>query len=226
MNKLCALRYSGMCFSEDVSWTALAVSWTGCLALAWTGQRHWQVVAVLLACVGGMQMWEALLWRSPGCTADNATLSSLGAVNNYLEPLVFWVAASWFLQPRSPGLARIAMGINVAYALTFGVLTMEYLRRPLDRKCTLQGPSGSLVWQWNQFGARNLLYLLFLAATVSTAAAYMPAGVNVGVIVAILGSFTASAVMYRNDQALIGSMWCFLSAFLPWAFVLVAGDAA
>jgi len=226
VNKLCALRYIGMCFSEEVSWTALGVSWTGCLALAWTGQRHWQVLAVLLASVGGMQMWEALLWRTPGCTADNATLSGLGAVNNFVEPLVFWVAASWLLRARSVGRARVAMCINAAYAVVFGALTMEYLGRSLDRKCTVQGPSGSLVWQWNQYGARNFLYVLFLAATVSTAAAYMPQGVDVGVIVAILGSFSASAVMYRNDQALIGSMWCFLSAFLPWTFVLVAVDAA
>lgn len=215
-----------MCFSEEVSWTALAVSWTGCLALAWTGQRHWQALALLLASVGGMQMWEALLWRTPGCTEANASLSRLGAVNNYLEPLVFWVAASWLVQPRSPGRARVALAINAAYAMVFGALTMEYLHRPLDRTCTLSGPSGSLVWQWNQFGTRTILYLLFLAATVSTAAAYMPAGVDMGVIVAILGSFSASAFVYRNDQALIGSMWCFLSAFLPWAFVLAAGDAA
>lgn len=212
-----------MCFSENVSWATLVASWTGCAALAATGQPQWQAMAGFLAVVGGMQLWEALLWRNVagGCTSTNGALSNAGAINNHLEPVALYAMCRWLLAPRSPLKANLAGAIIVVYVLVFGVLTASFLRRPLDQRCTRATRSG-LGWQWNEYGNHsNLAYALFLVAFITTTYAYMPAGVDHAFTAVILTSLAASRVVY-GGTGMVGSMWCFFAALVPWlAFAFV-----
>lgn len=206
-----------MCFSEDVSWVTLAASWTGCLAMAATGKPHLQAMAGFLALVGGMQLWEALLWRNidQGCTPTNGKLSNAGAINNHLEPIALYLISATMLSPRSPLRAQLAGGVMAAYVLVFGVLTTGFLRRPLEDRCTLLTPSG-LVWQWNAYGRRTFpAYLLFLLAFVTTTYAYMPAGYDHTMAFVTVGSMVLSYMMYGR-KGMAGSMWCFFAATVPW----------
>ena len=204
-----------MCFSERASWMTLAASWTGCAAMASTGQPHLQALAGFLALVGGMQLWEALLWRNTGCTRTNGALSDAGAINNHLEPVALYAMSAWLLTPRSPMRARIAGGVMIAYVLVFGMLTAGFLRRPLERRCTRLTDHG-LAWRWNDYGrATNPAYLLFLAAFVTTMYAYMPPGSDHKIVAITVSSFAISRAIY-GGRGMTGSMWCFFAALVPW----------
>ena len=206
-----------MCFSEDVSWATLAASWTGCAALAATGQPHLQAMAGFFAVVGGMQLWEALLWRNVagGCTSTNGALSNAGAINNHLEPLALYAMCRWLLAPRSPFKANLAGAVIVVYVLVFSLLTANFLHRPLEQRCTRATRSG-LTWQWNEYGNNtNLAYALFLAAFVTTTYAYMPAGVDHAFTAVTLTSLVVSNALY-GGKGMVGSMWCFFAALFPW----------
>lgn len=204
-----------MCFSERVSWLTLASAWSGCLALAAAGEPHLQALAGFLAWVAAMQMVEAMLWRHPGCSETNGLVSGAGAVINHAEPLVLFVLARCMLRPRSPAAARAALVLVAASTAVFGALTVQYLRRPLEDRCTRRTPDG-LVWQWNDLGSGTKLYVLFVAALVATLYAYLPDPWFM--IGAVLLTFGASHAMYRNRK-MVGSMWCFFAAFLPWVLV-------
>lgn len=206
-----------MCFSEPVSWAALATSWAGCAALAATGAPHAIALAAFLAVVGSMQLWEALLWRDVtrsggACTPANAAVSSAGAVTNHAEPLVLWAACRALLPAAGGRGAALAAGMVLAYAAVAVPLTAAFVAREDAAKCTVRTSHG-LVWRWND--APDALYALFLAALVATLYAYMPAGVRHPAIVVTLVTFAASHALYR-DTGMIGSMWCFYAAFLPW----------
>lgn len=210
-----------MCYTEGASWAGLAAAWTGCAALAAAagggggGGAHWLVLAGALAVVGGMQLWDALLWRHRGaCTPANATLSKLAAANNHAEPLVYWLLAHWLLTPRSRGRAQLAGGLIAAYALVFGALTLRFWRLPAEEQCTDVGRGGSLTWRWNQAAPAGA-YALFILAALATTYAYMPAGVDHAVAATIVGTFGASYAQYAGEGA-VGRMWCFYAAFLPW----------
>jgi hypothetical protein len=210
-----------MCFSEDVSWLTLAASWSGCAALAATGQPHWQAMAGFLALVGGMQLWDALLWRtSRWCTPANGALSSAGAVNNHLEPVALYVMCRWLLAPRSPLRADLAGAVMAVYALVFGALTLGFMRRPLSERCTIAS-SGGLTWQWNEHGRHTgPAYGLFVLAFVTTMYAYLPPGVDHAMAAVCVGSLAGSYAVYRN-QGMVGRMWCVFAAVLPW--LILAG---
>jgi len=204
-----------MCFSERVSWTTLAASWTGCAAMASTGQPHLQAMAGFLALVGGMQLWEALLWRNTGCTPTNGALSDAGAINNHLEPVALYAMSALLLTPRSPAKARLAAVVMAAYVAVFATLTVGFLRRPLERRCTRLTDHG-LAWQWNDYGkATDPAYLLFLAAFVTTTYAYMPPGFDHTMVAVTVSSFAISSAIYGR-RGMTGSMWCFFAALVPW----------
>ena len=59
------------------------------------------------------------------------------------------------------------------------------------------------------------MYGLFLASMIATADAYFDWRISA----VILGTFLASWAQYRETN-MIGSMWCFYAAFLPWLLVL------
>jgi hypothetical protein len=207
-----------MCFSEPVSWATLAVSWTGCAALAAGGSPHARALAAFLAVVGGMQLWEALLWRDVSatggaCTPFNAAVSSAGAVTNHAEPLALWAACRALLPAASPTAARLSAALVLAYAVAFVPLTAAFVAGDDADRCTTRGPGG-LVWKWNDTGA--YLYVLFLATMVATLYAHMPAGLNHLAAAVTVITFTASYVQY-SGTGMVGSMWCFYAAFLPWA---------
>ena len=211
-----------MCFSERVSWMALVASWTGCAALIMTGKPEWVAVAILLGVAGSMQLWEALLWREPRCSSTNGLVTNIAAVVNHTEPLVYYAASSTVLQARDPRLAAVALVVVSAYVVVFGALTSRFLKRPLERRCTLPKDPHGLVWQWadNGSGLGRYAYLLFVAALVTTTYAYMPSGVNHLVTVVAVGSFILSYAQYQGRN-LTGTMWCFFGAVVPWFFVAI-----
>jgi hypothetical protein len=203
-----------MCFSEPVSWAALVASWSGCAALA-TVSPAWRAVALFLAVVGGMQLWEALLWRHRACTQTNATISKLGAVNNHAEPLAYFAACAASVEPASRGLAFAAAFVTVACSALLGKMTYDFWKRPVRDQCTVDRGDG-LVWQWNAHaGFTKPAYALFLASLLLTTYAYLPAGANHTMAFAIASSYAASYAIYRR-KAMVGSMWCFYAALLPW----------
>lgn len=206
-----------MCFSEKASWLALAASWSGCLALASTGKKEMEVLAGALAVVGTMQLWEALLWRESRraggrCTQRNALISRLGALNNHLEPIAYWLLAAAALRPRSGTLQQAAAICTVAYSALFGYITLQFSRKRREQQCTLRRPCGGLVWQWNEHG---WAYVLFIACLLVTTYAYLPPGTDHAAALAIVLTYGASHALYSGTK-MIGSMWCFFAAFLPW----------
>lgn len=209
-----------MCFSERVSWLTLGVSLAGCGALASYSSPQYWVLAGLFVNIALMQLWEALLWRQRGeCTPANHTYSKLAAVTNHLEPLVLFGLSALWLKPASPGLKHATWLVVAVYTAVFGYLTYRYLREPQEKACSTVGKDG-LVWTWN-YGSHQNAYFLFVATMLMIVYAYFPPSSRLGVMGIIGGSFALSQVVYGGTK-MVGSMWCFIGALVPWLFVLAS----
>lgn len=203
VKKNCVLH---MCFSERVSWTTFGISMLGVLAALRNGDPHTNVLAYSLAVIGSMQAFEALLWRDP----SNVTIARAACIVNHVQPLVFWALSSTFITtPRSPEAALRAQLAIAAYL----AVAIPYTYSQVQKSTLVTvGPNG-LEWEWNKRGP--VVYALFLTSLCATADAYFDSTV----VAVIVVSFGLSFAQYHK-QKMVGSMWCFYAAFLPWLLVL------
>lgn len=191
-----------MCFSEEVSWIASAVSVAG-IVNALGRSIETDVLAYSLAIIASMQVFEAMLWRDP----TNMDIARLAALVNHLQPVWFWVLSANSLPAKSPDAATRARVALAAYVAAIIPYTIDAMRRP---HLVVVGPNG-LEWKWHYGPYREVVYGLFLTSLVATAEAYFDWRISA----VIVGTFIASWVQYR-DSNMVGSMWCFYAAFLPW----------
>ena len=208
-----------MCFSERVSWATYAVSMAGVGAVIARNQASTEtrVLALALMVVGTMQLYEALLWRNP----NNATVAKIAMLTNHLQPVVFWALCVLLLKPAYPELAPFAAAILAAYiAVVLPYTTRAWRDTTPERPLVVETNSG-LEWKWNRYKGKTLVYGLFVVSACVTTLAYVshPAPV----IAAILASFGAS--MYIYPDGMVGSMWCFYAALLPWLLLVATWNS-
>jgi hypothetical protein len=151
-----------------------------------------------------MQGFEALLWRQP----TNHTVAAAAMLVNHAQPLVFWALSSRTLKPQSVEKERRARALATLYSAVAGAYTGSQFQETL----VTQTPCG-LLWKWNYGRLAPVVYALYLASCLATLDAYYDDSKNLSIV--FLTTFAASAVVYRQNN-MIGSMWCFYSAFLPW----------
>ena len=196
-----------MCFSERVSWVTFGVSMAGVAAVtARTADPHARALAWSLALAGSMQAFEGLLWKSPG---DRGVATGAMLVN-HVQPLAFLAISAAMLPPASSEKAARARGLAAAYAAVMGAYTASELSDPAP---LVERTASGLVWRWNYGSMAPVAYTLYLLSVLATLEAYYE---NPRPLQAIFcATFAGSAVLYA-DTSMIGSMWCFHAALLPW----------
>lgn len=194
-----------MCFSERVSWLAFGTNGFGVARALqkYPDDKQKRTLAYTLGFIGSMQGFEALLWRDP----KNHTVAAAAMMLNHAQPLVFWALSSK-LHSKSIDKERRARNLATLYSTVAGAYTATQLKENL----VTQTPCG-LLWEWNYGRLAPLVYALYLASCLATLDAYYDDSKTLSIV--FLTTFAASAGVYRHNN-MIGSMWCFYSAFLPW----------
>ena len=195
-----------MCFSERVSWATFLANGLGVARALGNNPDNKQkrTLAYTLGFIGSMQGFEALLWRDP----TNHAIAATAMMVNHAQPLVFWGLSSKALTSRSLEKERRARSFVTLYT----TITAMYTASQLQENLVEQTPCG-LLWHWNYGDIAPLVYALYLASCLATLDAYYDDSRNLSII--FLTTFFASAGVYRQNN-MIGSMWCFYAAFLPW----------
>jgi hypothetical protein len=195
-----------MCFSERVSWLAFGANGLGVARALQKYPRDKQkrTLAYALWFVGSMQGFEALLWRDP----SNHAVAATAMMVNHAQPLVFWALSSSKIQSISIDKERRARSLVTLYSAIAGAYTASQLQENL----VTQTPCG-LLWKWNYGALAPLVYATYLASCLATLDAYYDDSKTLSIV--FLTTFSASAFIYRHNN-MIGSMWCFYAAFLPW----------
>ncbi|MGA1563733.1 MAG: hypothetical protein ACO35C_03825 [Pontimonas sp.] len=194
-----------MCFNAEVSLGTYIAGSAGSLLLA----SHNLPLGLLYLTVVQMQLVEYLLWRNPSCDAAvNRAATRAGIVVNHVEPLVFY-------------LALLGTGVVIPLeahlvVLLYTFVASGYTKEALETvQCTTldgkRGCSPHLYWKWNDLRGKQVVYGLFLATLITLS---LSAG-DVEHAWISVATFGVSALLYSKTSA-VGSMWCFIAAFLPW----------
>lgn len=175
--------------------------------LAKTDDPRLRALAKTLGVVGSMQGFEALLWRDPG----NRAVATAAMLVNHSQPLVLF-AFSRHLPAKSPEALSRAQSAAAAYA----AIMTGYTSGALSKESLVSRTPSGLVWEWNYGMLAPVAYGAYLTSVLTTLDAFY--GDIPGVAEIFVATFVASLVVYR-DTSMIGSMWCFYAAFLPWALL-------
>ena len=191
-----------MCFSEPVSWATWVINVAGVTRAYSTGNAQTKTLALSLLYVGSMQAFEALLWRNP----TNQALATTAMLVNHTQPLVF-LGLSQRLPAKDAAKAKRAATLTAAYAAVATTYTFN-----IKETLVKETPCG-LQWTWNYGKYAPVMYASYLASVLATLDAYYDDSKNLSAL--FLATFATSVAVYQ-DRNMIGSMWCFFAAFLPW----------
>lgn len=204
-----------MCYSAEVSLFTFTIGFGFSTLLAFSKGKFHRLLGWFLGFVSVMQLIEYLLWRHPICDDYNKTVSVIGMVLNHLQPVVLALLTGLFYKQRLPVLLALSafyLAVIIPYSGQF----------TSDLRCSTRDGTTDphLVWNWNAMKGSELVYLVFLGTFVGVALAGMPAGVGGLFAFASVLTYGLSNLIY--ERKVMGSLWCFWTAFFP-AGIYLAG---
>lgn len=201
-----------MCFNAEVSIGAYIIGLFGCYYLYTKG---FIIEAIFYAWVAHMQLIEYFLWKNQPCnpvseiTENNIKISKAGIIVNHLEPFILWGAILYFSSKKLPNTLNYFM-------IVFAIITYNYVKSVYKERCTTvtEESKPHLYWEWNYNNKIKAIYYTIFLFVLMILSIY---GLNNGGMHAIIIflSFIISHIVYGKKRV-IGSMWCFMAAFIPW----------
>lgn len=198
-----------MCYSAQISLLTFSIGFGFSALLTQSGLKFHRLLGWFLGYVSLMQLIEYLLWNHQICDDYNKSISILGMVLNHLQPVILAILTGSFYFKQIP----VLIGVVIAYLTVIIPYSLQFTS---DLQCSMQQCGSTdphIVWNWNTLKHSNFVYLVFLAAFVLVGLCGMPS--NSGAMFASVAvfSYTLSALIY--DRKVMGSLWCFWTAFMP-----------
>lgn len=195
-----------MCFSPEVSLITLITGLMGSYLLYNLNTIRFKILGGFLGYVSLMQLVEFLLWNHQTCDEYHKKLSIMGMLLNSSQPLILGLLILYFNPINNP----IIIATLVTYiAFVIGIYIPLYTS---DLHCT-QPRQGDphLVWNWLILPNHRIWELLYIITSVILILFGVPKGITFAL--AMTGSMVASLIIYPRQ--VMGSMWCFFTAFAP-----------
>ena len=188
-----------MCFSKEVSLGTFITGVIGGLLCVSTGIPDYKIIGFFMIFISLMQGIEYLLWEHQECDTYNKTVSYIGMILNHLQPIVLFLLVTVYSKSTK---------LNLILILIYTLVIIEYSSKYIN-DCTVKS-KGSLYWKWNYLNYNYLVYTLFLITIISLGSNLTKYGNLFNLFVFI--SYILSLIIYGSTK-MVGSMWCFFSAF-------------
>lgn len=203
-----------MCYSANVSLLTFTIGIGFSALLVFSEDKYHRLLGWFLGFVSFMQLIEYLLWMHPVCDEYNKMISLIGMVLNHLQPVVLALLTGLFYRQRLPVLAAL-VAVYLAVIIPYSAQFTSDLRCS-TRQCEATDPH--IVWNWNTMKGDRLVYLVFLGTFVGVGLAGMPLKVGGLFAAGSVLTYGLSSLIY--DRKVMGSLWCFWTAFIPSAIYL------
>ena len=198
-----------MCYSADVSLFTFAIGFGFSILLIFTNEKFNKLLGLFLGFVSLMQLIEYLLWKHPVCDDYNKTISVIGMCLNHLQPVVLALITGLIYSKNIGSLILI----SIAYLTVIIPYSAQFTD---DLRCSTKQVGDTdphLVWNWNSMKNNEIVYYLFLASFVAIGLIGMP--FDKGLIFSIVAVLTYGSSKLIYDRKVMGSLWCFWTAFIP-----------
>lgn len=203
-----------MCYSAEVSLFSFVMGVGFSTLLFFSTHTFHRLLGTFLGFVSLMQLIEFLLWMHPVCDTYNKTVSVVGMVLNHSQPIVLALLTALFYGKL--------VGWLLAIVAVYLVVIVPYsLQFTTDLQCTTRQCGATdphLVWNWNVLPYNPVVYTVFLAAFVGIALLGLPTQEGQMFAAAAVATYGLSSLVY--ERKVVGSLWCFWTAFIPAAIYL------
>lgn len=202
-----------MCYSAGVSLFTFTIGFGFSALLVFSKEKFHRLLGWFLGFVSVMQLIEYLLWQHPICDNYNKTVSVIGMALNHAQPIVLAALTGLFYQRQLPVLAALS-AFYLSAIIPYSAQFTSDLR--CSTRCGATDPH--LVWNWNSMKGNELVYSIFLGTFVGVALVGMPADAGGLFAFASVLTYGLSSLIY--ERKVMGSLWCFWTAFFPAAIYL------
>lgn len=220
-----------MCFNDQISLATFLTGISGSIGL---GCLKLIPESIFLGWVSNMQLVEYFLWKNQPCQISkenkicnaneiqncnkiNQNITSAGLIINHLEPFILFISILIFSKRTLPIWLIILVCIFLI-CLLIVTINIETTKKTIEDKCTYvtEESNPHLFWKWNFFNYYNIIYISFLI--ILCLLSYYGLFNNIFSTIIILLSFLISFFIY-SDKKIVGSMWCFAAAYVPWLII-------
>jgi hypothetical protein len=205
-----------MCYSAPVSLAAFIIGAIFSYLLYLENDISYKVIGIFFGYIILIQLIEFLLWTHQKCDIYNKTISVIGMLINYLQPVVLAIILLKFLQ-HSKTNKKIIMTLTGIYFIAMLLYTSQYYFK--INKCSLKEGNPYLLWNWGQLKYSSIMAVLYLITLFTLIYIGIPnkiASISLIFIAAI--TLFISFIFY--PRPFVGAIWCFFGAFIPMLIYL------
>lgn len=206
-----------MCFSAPVSLAAFITGMTFSYLLYLEKEVSYKIIGLFFGFVVVMQLIEFLLWTHQKCDLYNKSVSFIGMILNYSQPIILGILLLYFYKNMPEINNKIVKLILIIYTVASILYMVQFIYE--KNKCTIKKDSPYLLWTWGQMNYQYIINVLHIITMILLIAFGLPDKIA-ALVVILLGSISLLISNIYYPRPFIGAIWCVFTAFIPMIIYL------
>ena len=211
-----------MCYNKEISIYTYIIGSIASYLLLQKQNISLQIAGCFFLVVIQMQLIDFFLWSNNKCNDTNVNISSIGAILNFIQPIVLYLAIIYYNKNISKENKKYLNIIICVYIVALLVYSFDLF--PLGCSILTKKSAPYLQWSWfTKYAPPN--YILTIMITLPIALTLLmyfgldkPYNKYLSFITLI--SFIISFVIYRKNRA-FGNLWCWFVVFIPVGLLVI-----
>jgi len=196
-----------MCFNEPISWTAFGViTLFNILTIIHTNRSTYTSIALIFQWVLLMQVFDALAWHDPTCGSSLNMIATRGAfLANVTQPIIAYFLLMYI--SKSSQFEKVAATVVVFLYIMWvinGATNVNITCLKNSDTCA------NLQYYW--WSGITPVWFYHISLILIVLLLLKPFSLAVAITTIICMTFIISFIFYSCG---VGSVWCFIAAFVP-----------
>ena len=211
-----------MCYNKDISIYTYIIGLVSSYLLLKNDKPSLKILGSFFLIVIHMQLIDFFLWTNNKCNNINIQISTIGAVLNFIQPIILYLAIIYYNKDITNENKKKLNIIILLYIV--GLLIYCINLFPLGCSSVTEKSFPYLQWSWYYKYIPNYLLTILIILPISLMLLMyfgLDKPYNLYLSLIIMLSFIISFIIYKKQKA-FGNMWCWIAVFIP--IVLLVAD--
>jgi len=207
-----------MCYNKDISLYTYLIGLVASFLLLQKQDKDLKILGCFFIFIIHMQLIEYFLWTNNKCNMRNITLSHIGALIMFIQPIILYLVILYYNKELY---IKNKIKINIILII-YVILLIIYCINLFPIECTDVTKASSPYLQWSWFYKKNpkFLTLCFPIALMILIYYGLTKPYNLYVSLICIISFIISFIIYKKQRA-FGSLWCWFAVFIPIGLLII-----
>jgi len=207
-----------MCYNKEISIYTYIIGLVSSYLLLKNDKPTLKIIGSFFLVVIHMQLIDFFLWSNNKCNNTNIQISTVGAVLNFIQPIVLYLAIIYYNKNITNENKKILNIIILIYIVCLLIYCINLF--PLGCSVVTKLSYPYLNWSWFKDKISKLLYIIFPIILILLIYFGLDKPYNLYLSLICIISFIISFIIYKQKK-IIGSMWCWFSALMPLGILVV-----